>query len=237
LVWAQPPLTNDQHGDGVLTVVFALVAHAGADAVSDYYDTLSGTDVNNQSWLFPFTGGSRFLKNGVLSLRGNAAFRLRPVATVIPAGLWLTARSASGLILIGLAGLLVAWAYSALPPAANGVGEVAIVCGWMLVVLGTDFVQRGTFAATRCLASATDTRNQSHHSGCQYQRDVDCHRTGNETALTDITCNRLKRFRPWSQFQFMGPGAAMLQVNLPVRLRHLIDGKKTIGSFFIYSAR
>jgi pyruvate carboxylase len=43
LVWAQPPLTNDQHGDGVLTVLFALVAHAGADAVSDYYDTLSGT--------------------------------------------------------------------------------------------------------------------------------------------------------------------------------------------------
>jgi hypothetical protein len=203
----------------VLTVLFALIAHAGANVVNDYYDALSGTDVNNHTRLFPFTGGSRFIQNGVLSLRKMRLFGYALLAAVIPAGLWLTAHSAPPLQLM-----------------ARGVGELAIVCGWMLVVLGTDFVQRGAFGATRCLASATDTHHQSHHSGCQYQRDVDCHRAGNETALTDITCNRLKRFRPWSQLQFMGPGAAMLQVDLPVRLGHLIDGQKTIGSFLIYSS-
>lgn len=141
----------------VLTVFFALIAHAGANVVNDYYDALSGTDFNNHTRLFPFTGGSRFIQNGVLSLRKMRLFGYALLAAVIPAG------------------LLVAWACSA-PPLqlmARGVGEVAIVCGWMLVVLGTDFVQRGAFGATRCLASATDTRHQSHHSGCQYQRDVD----------------------------------------------------------------
>lgn len=138
----------------VLTVFFALIAHAGANVVNDYYDALSGTDANNQTRLFPFTGGSRFIQNGVLSLRETQLFGYALLAAVMPAGLWLTAHSASGLILIGLAGLLVAWAYSA-PPLqlmARGVGELAIVCGWMLVVLGTDFVQRGAFAALPLVA-------------------------------------------------------------------------------------
>lgn len=138
----------------VLTVLFALVAHAGANVVNDYYDALSGTDMNNQARIFPFTGGSRFIQNGVLSLREARLFGYALLAAVIPAGMWLTAHSAPELILIGLAGLLVAWAYSA-PPLqlmARGVGELAIVCGWMLVVLGTDFVQRGVFAALPLVA-------------------------------------------------------------------------------------
>lgn len=138
----------------LLTVLFALMAHAGANVVNDYYDALSGTDAANQDRLFPFTGGSRFIQNGVLSLRATRLFGYALLATVIPAGLWLTAHSASGLMLIGLAGLLIAWAYSA-PPLqlmARGVGEMAIVGGWLLVVLGTDFVQRGAFSALPLVA-------------------------------------------------------------------------------------
>jgi 1,4-dihydroxy-2-naphthoate octaprenyltransferase len=138
----------------VLTVLFALMAHAGANVVNDYYDALSGTDAANQERLFPFTGGSRFIQNGVLSLQATRLFGYTLLAAVIPAGLWLTAHSASGLLLIGLAGLLIAWAYSA-PPLqlmARGVGELAIVGGWLLVVLGTDFVQRGAFAALPLVA-------------------------------------------------------------------------------------
>ena len=67
---------------------------------------------------------------------------------MIPAGLWLTAHSAPGLIWIGLAGLVVGWAYSA-PPLklqSRGLGEFGITAGWLLVVVGTDFVQRRGFA-------------------------------------------------------------------------------------------
>jgi 1,4-dihydroxy-2-naphthoate octaprenyltransferase len=138
----------------LLTVLFALIAHAGANVVNDYYDALNGSDAANQQRLFPFTGGSRFIQNGVLSLRETRLFGYALLAAVIPAGLWLTAQSAPGLIWIGLAGLMIGWAYSA-PPLqlmARGVGEAAIVGGWLLIVLGTDFVQRGTLAALPLVA-------------------------------------------------------------------------------------
>ena len=138
----------------LLTVFFALMAHAGANVINDYYDALNGSDAGNCERLFPFTGGSRFIQNGVLSLRETRLFGYGLLASVIPPGLWLTAHSASGLIVIGLAGLLIAWAYSA-PPLqlmARGVGEAAITGGWLLVVAGTDFVQRGEFAALPLVA-------------------------------------------------------------------------------------
>lgn len=133
----------------VLTVLFALVAHAGVNVVNDFYDALSGADAANQERLFPFTGGSRFIQNGVLSLRETAVFGFGLLAAVIPAGLWLVAHSAPGLLLIGAAGLFIGWAYSAPPFAlmSRGLGELAIVAGWLLVCGGADFVQRGSFAA------------------------------------------------------------------------------------------
>jgi 1,4-dihydroxy-2-naphthoate octaprenyltransferase len=130
------------------TLFFALMAHAGANVINDYYDALSGCDEANTERQFPFTGGSRFIQNGVLSLRATGIFGYALLAAVVPAGLWLTAVSASGLILIGLAGLVVGWAYSA-PPLklqSRGLGEFAITAGWLLVVVGSDFVQRHGFS-------------------------------------------------------------------------------------------
>jgi 1,4-dihydroxy-2-naphthoate octaprenyltransferase len=131
-----------------LTMFFALVAHAGANVVNDYYDSLSGCDAANTERVFPFTGGSRFIQNGVLSQHAIGVFGYGLLAAVIPAGLWLTAHSAPGLIWIGLAGLAVGLAYSA-PPIklqARGLGEFGITAGWLLVVVGSDFVQRHGFA-------------------------------------------------------------------------------------------
>ena len=130
------------------TLFFALVAHAGANVINDYYDALSGCDAANTERQFPFTGGSRFIQNGVLSQSATGIFGHALLAAVVPAGLWLTAVSASGLILIGLAGLVVGWSYSA-PPLklqSRGLGEFAITAGWLLVVVGSDFVQRHGFS-------------------------------------------------------------------------------------------
>jgi 1,4-dihydroxy-2-naphthoate octaprenyltransferase len=131
-----------------LTLFFALVAHAGANVINDYYDALSGCDAANSERIFPFTGGSRFIQNGVLSQRAAGIFGYALLAAVVPAGLYLTAVSASGLVWIGLAGLIVGWAYSA-PPfklQAHGLGEFGITAGWLLIVVGSDFVQRHDFS-------------------------------------------------------------------------------------------
>ncbi len=130
------------------TLFFALLAHAGANVINDYYDALSGCDAANTERQFPFTGGSRFIQNGVLSVRATGIFGHALLAAVIPAGLWLTAVSGSGLLLIGFAGLVVGWAYSA-PPfklQSRGLGEFAITAGWLLLVVGSDFVQRHGFS-------------------------------------------------------------------------------------------
>ena len=136
------------------TVFFALVAHAGINVLNDYYDALNGSDAANSERLFPFTGGSRFIQNGVLGQRAAGFFGYALLASVVPAGLWLAWSSADGLIFIGLAGLFVGWAYSA-PPLkfmSRGLGEAAVACGWLIAVVGADYVQRGAFSATPFIA-------------------------------------------------------------------------------------
>jgi 1,4-dihydroxy-2-naphthoate polyprenyltransferase len=137
-----------------LTIIFALVAGAGANVINDYHDALNGSDAANTEHLFPFTGGSRFIQNGILDIDETRRFGFALLASVVPPGLWLAWHSAPGLLLIGLLGLLVGWAYSA-PPfklMCRGLGEAGIVSGWLLVVIGSDFVQRGSFAALPLLA-------------------------------------------------------------------------------------
>ncbi|MDR2637112.1 MAG: prenyltransferase [Zoogloeaceae bacterium] len=145
------PLQIDK---SLLTLFFALVAHAGMNVINDYHDFMSGADRNNEGHLFPFTGGSRFIPNGVLSPRGTKIFGYTLLLSVIPAGLWLMRASAPGLFWIGLAGLFAGWAYSA-PPlklVSRGLGEPAILAGWALIAVGADFVQRGGFSSQPWLA-------------------------------------------------------------------------------------
>ena len=131
-----------------VTVIFALVAHAGINVLNDYYDELNGTDRLNTDRIFPFTGGSRFIQNGVLTLRETAWFGAILMALVVIAGLWLTRRSGPGLLLIGAAGMLIGWAYSAPPLKLNsrGWGEVCVAAGFALIAIGADYVQRGGFS-------------------------------------------------------------------------------------------
>ncbi|MDY0071663.1 MAG: prenyltransferase [Thauera sp.] len=141
----------------LITVLFALIAHAGANVINDYFDALNGSDEANSERLSPYTGGSRFIQNGYLSLREVKVFGYCLLGAVIPGGLWLMLVSGPALLGIGLAGLFVGWAYSA-PPfklMSRGIGEAAITVGWLLVVLGTDYVQRGEIAALPLAAGLT----------------------------------------------------------------------------------
>ena len=141
----------------VATLLFALLAHAGINVLNDYYDELNGTDRANTDRVFPFTGGSRFIQNGVLTARETLVYGAALVGIVIVAGLWLAGVSAPSLIWIGAAGLFIGWAYSAPPLALNshGLGEPCVALGFGLVVVGTDFVQRGDFALLPAVAAVS----------------------------------------------------------------------------------
>ena len=58
------------------------------------------------------------------------------------------------LFYVGLAGLFIGWAYSAPPFRLNsrGLGELCVVAGFLLITVGTDFVQRKGFAAAPFVA-------------------------------------------------------------------------------------
>ena len=133
---------------GLLTVLGMVLIHSGANLANDLFDHLSGNDAANAEFLSPFTGGSRFIQNGVLSEAETARLGWGLLLPVVPAGLWLAWQAGPGLLAIGLAGLVIGWAYSAPPLAlvSRGLGEAAVAAGWLLVVVGSDYVQRGAFA-------------------------------------------------------------------------------------------
>jgi 1,4-dihydroxy-2-naphthoate octaprenyltransferase len=137
-------------GTGILTLLLALLVHAGVNVVNDYHDALNGTDGVNTERIFPFTGGSRFIQNGVLSERETALLGYALLLAVIPGGLLLALSSGWGLIPIGLVGLLLGWAYSAPPLKLNsrGLGELCVAAGFLGVVVGADYAQRGGWDST-----------------------------------------------------------------------------------------
>jgi 1,4-dihydroxy-2-naphthoate octaprenyltransferase len=138
----------------LVTLLFAILAHAGTNVLNDYYDALNGTDAQNTERIFPFTGGSRFIQNGVLTLAQTRNFGFLLLAAVALAGLWLMSRSAPQLLYIGLLGLFIGWAYSATPLKLNsrGLGELCVAAGILTITLGADFVQRKGFAAAPLIA-------------------------------------------------------------------------------------
>ena len=140
----------------IITVAFALVAHAGINVLNDYYDDLNGTDRFNTERVFPFTGGSRFIQNGVLTPRETAVFGVLLVLAVVFAGLWLAAISGPGVLMIGALGMFIGWAYSAPPLRLNsrGAGEACVAIGFALIVIGADYVQRRGFSTLPVIASA-----------------------------------------------------------------------------------
>ncbi|GAB1233262.1 prenyltransferase [Ferrigenium sp. UT5] len=138
----------------LVTFLFALLAHAGVNVLNDYYDALNGTDAQNTERIFPFTGGSRFIQNGVLTMAQTRNFGFALMAGVAAAGVWLMARTDAQLMYVGLAGLFVGWAYSAPPFRLNsrGWGELCVAAGFLAITVGADFVQRKGFDAAPFIA-------------------------------------------------------------------------------------
>ena len=133
----------------------AVLAHAAANLWNDWGDAVSGADALNDASLFPFTGGSRLIQTGEFR-----AEELRDAAqvlaiVVVGGGVWLSARVGPWLLLTGLVGLALGWAYSQPRVAlvARGAGEATVALAWGGVVVGADLVQRHAFSAIAALTA------------------------------------------------------------------------------------
>ena len=132
----------------LVTILLALLLHAAVNVLNDYFDDLNGTDDLNGDRVYPFTGGSRFIQNGILTRKQTAQFGYALLACAMLGGLWLVLKVGIGLLLIGSVGVLVGWAYSATPFKLNGrgLGEFCVLIGFLGLIVGADFVQRGIFS-------------------------------------------------------------------------------------------
>ena len=132
----------------LLVLIAALAMHGGANALNDVHDAALGSDACNTDRISPFTGGSRLIQEQRLSAAAMHRLALALLAFAAVAGLPLLP-GRPGLLAIGAAGLLLAWAYSA-PPLQlmrRGLGEPAVGLAWTLIVVGADYSLRGEWAA------------------------------------------------------------------------------------------
>jgi len=129
------------------TLLLAVLAHAVGNVLNDLHDARSGADAGNSQGIYPFTGGSRLIQTGAVTEGQTDSLAKALLLVLVPAGLLLAVKTAGGVLLLGMAGLLLAWSYSA-PPLrlmARGLGELAVAGAWFLVVIGSDYVQRRQF--------------------------------------------------------------------------------------------
>jgi 1,4-dihydroxy-2-naphthoate octaprenyltransferase len=140
----------------LLTLVGVVLFHAGANTANDYYDHLSGNDAANTRFVRPFTGGSRFIQNGLLAPFHVLALSLCCFAAGGLVGVYLAWRAGWVVLLLGAIGGLAGFGYTA-PPLKlgyRGWGElvVAITFG-VLPVAGTYYVQTSTLPFDVIVAS------------------------------------------------------------------------------------
>lgn len=137
-----------QPATAFFTLFLALLIHAGVNVLNDYFDALNGTDAINVERLYPFTGGSRFIQNNVMTPRQIACLGYVLLAVAVIGGLSLSWYVGPGLLAIGILGVLIGWAYSAPPLSLNsrGLGELCVLAGFLGIVIGADYVQRQAFS-------------------------------------------------------------------------------------------
>ena len=131
--------------NAVLTLLAGVLLHAAINVLNDYYDALNGTDDLNQERVFPFTGGSRFIQNEVLTCKQTLFYGIGLVLAVLVIAIYLISQTGMTLFWLGLFGVLLGWGYSAPPLNLNsrGLGELSVLAGFGLLPLGTYLVQTG----------------------------------------------------------------------------------------------
>lgn len=126
------------------TIAAIACVHAAVNVLNDVFDDLGGSDRVNVGRIFPYTGGSRFIQNGVLSVRAMAVWG---VVLLLLGGLFgavLMLEKGVAVLWFGLAGVALGVLYSAPPVqlSARGLGEAAVGMGFgVLPVVGAAWLQ------------------------------------------------------------------------------------------------
>ena len=139
-----------------LTLVGGMAVHIGLNVANDIFDEMSGADAANVSPT-QFSGGSRVIQRGLVTLRQMGVISLVAYAVAIGIGLFLVINRASvELFVIGAVGLFLSVFYTA-PPfrlVHRGLGELTTALGFgPVMVLGAYVVQAQELSGPAFVAS------------------------------------------------------------------------------------
>ncbi len=130
----------------LLALLATIGAHAAVNVINDVYDDISGADPDNTGRIYPFTGGSRFIQEDIMTRRNMRQWGMALLTLTAALGLTLAIMKGTGVIWFGLIGICLGVFYSA-PPAelsARGLGELAVGLGFgVLPVTGAAWLQSG----------------------------------------------------------------------------------------------
>jgi 1,4-dihydroxy-2-naphthoate octaprenyltransferase len=152
--WGQAAAGHFELVPALLALAATALVHGGANVINDVGDELGGTDRANVDRIFPYTGGSRAIQNGILSLVQMRRFGWALIVVATLLGILLAALKGATIVWLGLAGIALAVAYSLRPLqlAARGIGEIAIGIGFgVLPVMGSAWLQSGVFDSAALL--------------------------------------------------------------------------------------
>ena len=145
---------NEGHFNWVrfaLTMLGLILAHASVNILNDYFDYKSGIDLETRRT--PFSGGSGILPQGLIEPKSAFRFGAGCLLAAFLIGLYLTAVSGRQLLpLILLGGLVIYFYTSYLTKWLLGEFWAGLGLG-TLPVLGTYFVQTGSYTTGAFVAS------------------------------------------------------------------------------------
>ena len=149
-------------GGGFDSVGFALalassvLVTGAANVLNDVYDDLSGADPANAARVYPFTGGSRFIQNGIMSRSAMARWGALLAAIAAALGVLLALHAGGMVLVFGAVGLGLGIAYS-MPPfrlSGRGLGELAVAVAFgVLPVTGACWLQTGMLSPQAVIVS------------------------------------------------------------------------------------
>jgi len=130
----------------LLALLATALVQAASNVINDVGDEVSGSDPANDERIYPYTGGSRFIQNRIMTVQemNRWGYVLLGVAAVL--GLALTLMKGPLVLILGISGIAIGVFYS-LPSVqlvARGVGEACIAVAFgLLPVCGAAWLQSG----------------------------------------------------------------------------------------------
>lgn len=140
----------------ILATLCMVLGHGAGNLFNDVHDDITGNDAQNTDRIYPFSGGSRFIQNGVMSRRTMWIYGLVLLGLTTVPGLYLLVQHGWGIAGFGavLFGLLVLHHVPPVKLSYRGFAELIIALSFGVVpVLMAIWLQSGALTWTGILVS------------------------------------------------------------------------------------